>query len=239
MINLDLDNLNALELYIYQTLADYSKENPRFRINKAAELCDCSVSKISKFVKKLGFANFKQYLDFLYGLEISDSTLTNELTRIKGFIEHFDLKLIDEFIELIESYDKIIFFGYGPSLLCAQYFEYRLRTCSNKVVMAVSDEISASSIIDDTTLVIILTVTGRFNSFETVYNNAKAKNGDVVILVEEYNTQLFDQCDKIFWLSDTPQPNYLEAYEKSRTIFFIFLEEVIQKLQANNRKQNN
>jgi DNA-binding MurR/RpiR family transcriptional regulator len=101
--------------------------------------------------------------------------------------------------------------------------------------MAVSDEILVSSMIDENTLLIIMTVTGTFRTFENVYRASKAKGCDVAMLVEEYNTSLFDQCDKIFWLSKVSQPSFLKAYEKSRTIFFIFLEEVIQKIQANNR----
>jgi len=230
-----MNNLNDLEKQIYYKLMEYSKTSPKFRITQAAELCDCSVSKISKFVKKLGFSNFKQYLDFLYGEDIPIHKYSDELSRVKNFIEEFDTAMADEFLDLIESHDKIIFFGYGPSLLCAQYFEYRLRTCSNKIVMAVSDEISVTSMIDKNTLLVILTVTGTFHSFENVYHNAKENGCDVVMVVEEYNTALFDQCDKIFWLSKFSQPSYLKPYEKSRTIFFIFLEEIIQKMLENSR----
>jgi DNA-binding MurR/RpiR family transcriptional regulator len=233
MITMDLTNLNLLENQIYNELLDYSKNNPKFRITKAAELCNCSVSKISKFVKKLGFSNFKQYLDFLYGSEMPITKYSGELSRIKEFIDDFDTKLTDEFLDLITSHDRIVFFAYGPSFICAQYFEYRLRTCSNKTVMAVADEISVASIVDEKTLLVILTVTGTFHSFEKVYQDSKIKGCDVAMVVEEYNASLFDQCDKIFWLSKFPQPNYLKPYEKSRTIFFLFLEEVIQKIQAN------
>lgn len=235
MIKFDLEHLNSLERQIYETLMEYSKTNPKFRITRAAELCDCSVSKISKFVKKAGFSNFKQYIEFLYGSDIPVTESSSELIRIKRFIDEFDTTLTDEFLELIHAHDRIVFFGYGPSLLCAQYFEYRLRTCSNKMVMAVSDEISVTSMIDENTLLVILTVTGTFHSFEAVYNAAKNKGCDVAMVVEEYNTSLFDQCDKIFWLSKDLQPSYLKPYEKSRTLFFIFLEEVIQKIQADAR----
>lgn len=236
MINMNTDNLNVLEKQIYEKLLDYSKSNPKFKITQAAQICDCSISKISKFVKKLGFSNFKQYLEFLYGEDISISENSNELNRIQSFIENFDSNLITEFLKLIESHDKIIFFGYGPSLLCAKYFEYRLMTCSNKIVMTVSDEISIASMMDKNTLIVILTVTGTFNSFEKVYADAKVNGCEVAIVVEEYNTSLFEQCDKIFWLSKTPQPSYLQPYEKTRTVFFIFLEEVILKIQEENRK---
>lgn len=235
MINIDFSNLNALEKQIYDKLLVYSKANPAFRINQAAEVCDCSVSKISKFVKKLGFNNYKQYLDFLYGKEIPQTKHSSELNRIKQFIDDFDTSMIDEFIDLINSHDKIVLFGYGPSLICAQYFEYRLRTCLNKMIIAVSDEISVASMVDDTTLLVIFTVTGTFQSFENIYSASKDRGCQVAMVVEEYNTALFTQCDRIFWLSKFPQPSHLLPFEKSRTIFFIFMEEIIQRLQANNK----
>lgn len=235
MINVNLSVLNPLEQQIHAKLQDYSRQHSNIRISEAAELCDCSVSKISKFVKKLGFDNYKQYLDFLYEREVSSKENSDELTRISKFIEEFDEKKVYELIKLIESHEKIILFGYGPSLICAQYFEYRLRTITNKVIFAVADEISISSMADESSLLILLTVTGRFHTFENIYNTAKSKSCQVALVVEEYNTDLFKQCDHIFWLSEYNQPNDLLPYEKSRTVFFIFLEEVIQKLMRKNK----
>lgn len=235
MINLNLSILNPLEQQIHEKLQTFSKENTSVSITEAAAHCDCSVSKISKFVKKLGFANYKQYVDFLYGREPDSSNHSDELSRIKLFIDAFDERKVDELITLIEQHEKIILFGYGPSLICAQYFEYRLRTCTNKVVIAVDDEISIASITNESTLLLLLTVTGTFHTFEPIYKASKAKGAEVAIIVEEYNTDLFQQCDRIFLLSQYPQPNDLLPYEKSRTVFFIFLEEVIQKIQKKNK----
>ena len=56
------------------------------------------------------------------------------------------------------------------------------------------------------------------------------------MVAEEYNTDLFSQCDRIFWLSKYNQPNDLKPYEKSRTVFFIFLEEVMQRIIIKNKE---
>ena len=236
MININFDKLNPLEEEIHQKLKVYSKDQATIKITQAAEYCGCSVSKISKFVKKLGFSNYKQYLDFLYDREMMTTSHSGELNRIQMFLESFDDAKVDELLKLIEGHDKIVLFGYGPSLICAQYFEYRLRTITNKVIIAVADEISVASMTDEHTLLILLTVTGRFHTFENIYNATKEKGCEVAMVVEEYNTELFSQCDKIFWLSEHQQPNSLKPYEKSRTVFFIFLEEVIQRILA--KKQN-
>jgi len=235
MININFSALNPLEQHIHALLVEHSKLNLNIKITDAATLCQCSVSKISKFVKKLGFENYKQYLDFLYGREIMTTQSSNELVRLQHFIDDFDATKVDELIALIESHDKIVLFGYGPSLICAQYFEYRLRTCTNKIIIAVADEISVASMTNESTLLILLTVTGTFHTFENIYKDSKQKGCEVAMIVEEYNTDLFSQCDQIFWLSKYPQPSHLLVYEKSRTIFFIFLEEVIQKLMYRNK----
>lgn len=232
VIAIDLSSLNPLEKKIYEILLAHKDSYETLRITQAAELCNCSVSKISKFVKKLGFRNYKQYLNFLSGKLIEEAGQTDELKRISTFLAAFDANLVDDLYSIIESHSKIILFGYGPSFLCAQYFEYRFRNCSDKVTMAVSDEVAVNKMVDASTLLIIITETGRFHSFQDVYRNAKRKGCDVVMIAEEYNTELFDQCDHIFWLSSYPQPAHFKAYEKSRTLFFIFLEEIVQRFLA-------
>lgn len=236
MIQVNFSKLNPLEKDIHEKLQTLSKEVDTIKITQAAEHCGCSVSKISKFVKKLGFTNYKQYLDFLYGRELPEESHSTELKRISRFIDSFDDKKADALTALVENHDKIVLFGYGPSLICAQYFEYRLRTSTNKVIFAVADEISVASMTDENTLLILLTVTGTFHTFEHIYKASKEKGCEVAMVVEEYNTDLFRQCDQIFWLSEFQQPDTLQPYEKSRTVFFIFLEEVIQRLMQ--RKKN-
>lgn len=227
-MNIDENHLNPLELEIHRKLSAFAASNEVVRIGQAAELCGCSVSKISKFVQKLGFDGYKQYLLFLQGREMPREKQTNELSRVRQYIDSFDHSMVTELLGLMESHSNIILFGYGPSFLCAQYFEYRLRIFSNKMIVALSDEISVASIADENTLLIIMTVTGAFQSFQTVCAESKKKGCDVVIVAEEYNTNLFGQCDRIFWLSRFPQPSGLTPYEKTRTVFFLFFEEVIQ-----------
>lgn len=235
MINIDFNKLNPLERQIYETLLTLSKDNSNIKIAQAAESCSCSISKISKFVKKLGFSNYKQYMDFLYGKEIPQKKPSSELERIKNFIDDFDVSLVDEFIELMNSYEKIILFGYGPSFICTQYFEYKLRINTNKFVISVPDEISVETLIDDNSLLVIFSTTGKFKSFERIYKLSKESNCQVLLIAEEYNDSLLSNCDKFFWLSKISQSNDLKPHEKSRITFFIFIEEVIQHIIFNNR----
>ena len=230
MNHINFSKLNPFEQQIYDQLLACSKLHPDLKITQAAELCGCSISKISKFVKKLGFTNYKQFMDFLYGREIQQKKVSSELERIKLYINDFDSSLVDEFIDMMGSCERLLLFGYGPSLICAQYFEYRLRTTTGKLIKVVGDEISVETMADQNTMLVIFTTTGTFRSFENLYRIAKAKGCRVLIIAEEYNTSLLSDCDRIFWLCKYPQPADLKPHEKSRTVFFIFIEEIINKL---------
>lgn len=232
MINLDLSRLNPLELSVYHAIHTYAKDHPDLRIREAAEISQCSISKVSKLSKKLGFSNFKQYMDFVYGRTPEKKKSSSELDRLKQFIEDFDMNLVDDFIEILNEYEKVILFGYGPSYLMAQYFEYKLRVCTNKTVIALSDELSVRSMVDNKTLLVVLTTTGSFKSFQSIFELSKSKGGEVLVVAEEYNPSLINTCDKMFWLSRFPQSSDLLPHEKSRTVFMIFIEEVIQRIRS-------
>jgi len=230
MINIDINNLNPLEKEIYNTLNEKVLTVPNIRITQAAEFCACSISKISKVVKKLGFKNYKQFMSFLYGETTNDKYESDELVRLKHFIDDFDPKIVDDFIEMINQHERIILFGYGPSYIAATYFEYKLHTITNKYSIAMQDVLSVKNMADNKSLLVIFTTTGTFKSFEDIYRSAKEKGCTVLVVSEEYNPSLVNSCDNLFWLSKYNQSNELMPHEKTRTIFFIFIEEVIQKL---------
>ena len=231
MIAIDFTTLNPLERQIHASLSRHCASRGAIRITQAAEICGCSVSKISKFSRKLGFSNYKQYLAFLLGTDVSNAAAPDELARLQRFLDTFDSDMVEELAALIAASDKLVLIGYGPSFLCAQYFEYRLRTCAGMNALAVQDELSASTMIDANTLLLMLTVTGSFRSFDKVYRDAKARGGDAALILEEYHPSLIAKYDRVFCLAPDAQPNDLRPHEKSRTAFFIFLEEVMQRLR--------
>ncbi len=231
MIQIDFSKLNPLEKEIHKNLSDSVKHHPSITIGKAAEICGCSMSKISKFVKKLGFRSYKQYMQFLYEKDISASRTSTELERLHRFIEDFDPAIVKTFTDEIENHPKILFFGHGPSYLTAEYFEYKLRLSTGKYVNALSEELMAENLLDSNTLLVILTTTGAFRSFSDLYQSAKDQGAKVLILSEEYNKSLLDSCDQLIWLSKHPQPKELKPHEKSRTVFYIFIEEVVAYLR--------
>ncbi|MDR3161103.1 MAG: SIS domain-containing protein [Spirochaetaceae bacterium] len=202
-------------------------------ITRAARLCGCSPSKISKFVKKLGFPNYKTYITFLCGKDPPARPASGEFDRIRHFLDRFDRSLVEQFADFVKLYNKIILFGYGPSFICAQYFAYKLNIVANKYIIAVPDEISVRSLLDENSMLVIFSATGNFRSFSDLYTTAKSKGSECLMILEEYNPSLIKEFDKIFVLTDTRQDDALNPYEKSRIVFFIFIEEVIMYIIKN------
>lgn len=221
------DHMNSLDIEIHNRLTEEVKKNESLTIVEAAKLCNCSPSKISKFVKKIGFQNYKQYRDFISRKKPITKTYSNEFERIHHFLDTFDLTLIDRFIQEISHYKKVALMGYGPSKYCAQYFQFKLQLFSTQTIIVLDDELTASSIIDKDTILIIFSATGAYNSFRNFQNLAKEKNAGFLMLVEEYNTAVIPEYGEIIFLTDTFQTLSPVPYEKSRIIFFIFIEEVI------------
>jgi DNA-binding MurR/RpiR family transcriptional regulator len=163
---------------------------------EAATVCGCSVSQVSKAIKRAGFGGYKQYMRYLYDGELPEQTQLRELERLKQIIDGFDPSLVNDFVELIGSHAKIIFFGYGPSHICAQYVEYKLRFCTDAFVTTPPDEASVRNMVDDGSLLVILTTTGQYRSFHDVCLFARSRGTDVVVVTEEFNSRLMAECDR-------------------------------------------
>ena len=241
MLNIDAGRLNNLELAIHNAITEKAKTDKPLRITEAAKICGVSPSKISKFVNKLGFKNYKSYLDFLCGKEHIQKKEPEELRRLKESLENFDMDVANNFFDLLNRYDRVILFGYGPSLFCAQYFEYKLKIITQKFIMAVNEETTVKTLLNKETLLVVFSTTGRFRSFSEICAYAREKKSGCVLIAEEYNTKLLNDHNNVIFLTKSFQKDSLAPYEKSRALFFIFIEVVLQQLidlRSNERKDH-
>lgn len=88
MLEINMSNrTNAPDAEIHDCLSEEFKKNEALTIVEAADLCHCSPSKISKFVKKLGFQNYKQYRDFICRKTPVARTYSDEFDRIRHFLD--------------------------------------------------------------------------------------------------------------------------------------------------------
>jgi DNA-binding MurR/RpiR family transcriptional regulator len=237
-INININKLNSLELSVHTKLSEVIKERDDLKILDAAEYCEVSPSKVSKLVRKLGFESFKQYKQYFGGQPMIQEIkhVSSELERLKDFIENFDPTLVDEFLALYQKYNRIVLFGLGPSFICVEYFAYKLSLISGKNILVSQGEDYAQHLADEETLLVVFSVTGKFISFESLFNSVKSKGAEVLLILEEFDNSSNIKADHIFYLTKSTQNDKLLPYEKTRTVFYIFIEEIIARLMV---KQEN
>lgn len=151
MIKVATDKLTKLEEELHDKLSKAVSVNDKIKIIEAAEIGEVSPSKVSKLVRKLGFDNFKQYKLYFSGQEMTSKKQkkSNEIERLKLFLETFDTGIIHDFISIFQKYDKIVLFGLGPSFISAEYFAYKLATVSDKNVTVTQSEDFAERLADE------------------------------------------------------------------------------------------
>ncbi|OME96737.1 MULTISPECIES: MurR/RpiR family transcriptional regulator [Paenibacillus] len=234
MLNININKLSPLELSVHNKITEILKQNNNLKILEAAHLGNVSPSQISKFVRKLGFENFKQYKQHFGGQQIVPTSIkkSTELERLLKIIENFNPVLIDNFLKIYNKYNKIVLYGLGPSFICAEYFSYKLALVSEKSIYVSQSETYTKNLVDKETLLIVFSVTGKFASFNDLFNSVKPCGTEIMLILEEYDNSLALDIDNIFYLTKYTQSNSLLAFEKTRTVFFIFIEEVISRLMA-------
>ncbi len=236
-MTLHFDKLNSLEVDMHKILEHAINENPELKAAEAAALCQVSASKISKFVNKLGFNNYRQYRNYINLGELSPiKQQISELDRLSNYIKRFDQKKVRTLTKLINKHERIVLYGFGPSLIAAEYFAYRLRINTNLDVISTSDDFIVTSNFKKNTLLLIYTATGTFRSFEKIIEICIVHNIEYLIICEEQNNISYFENKKILYLTDDIQEKHHYAYDKTRTIWFIFIEEVISELQKNKKK---
>ena len=235
-MNVTESNLNQTEQTIHQKLTTLLKENVKLKIREAANICEVSPSKISKYVKKLGFDSFKQYrLHFSGQVPLPEKSIqSDEMTRLHYFLENFDRLVINQFLDYFSSHKKIILYGLGPTFICLEYFAYKINFMTDKKIFVTQEENATERLADADTLLIIFSVTGTFSKFDSIYDSVNGQGGSVLLILEEYNTNIYDKIDNILYLTKSVQNQDLLPYEKTRTIFFIFIEEIITQLMSQN-----
>lgn len=233
MLTLRTDHLTKLEKATHSLLMESVMQNNTVTIVEAASLCEVSPSKISKLVRKLGFNNFKQYKRYFSGQETPKiiPEKSTEIARLIQFLENYNPSLTEDFLSVFTKFDKVILFGLGPSYISAEYFAYKLTTVTDKNVFVTHHEDYAERLADNNTLLIVFSVTGTFTSFEPLFENIKNKGAQIMLVLEENINTRDSKADYIITLSPSSQSSELLAFEKTRTVFFIFIEEIIAELK--------
>ncbi|WP_046209551.1 MurR/RpiR family transcriptional regulator [Vibrio sp. ECSMB14105] len=230
--------LNNLEKKILREITPILEKESNISISKASEQLNISPSKLSKFVRRMGFENFKEFKR-LHNKNIDienseDSAIKNShLSSIQIFLDSFDRDLVDSFSIEMEKYQNIVLYGAGPSFACAVYFSDRIQMTTHKRSTAVSDMNMLQHYCNQDTLLITLSTSGLYDSYTNLIN---VNAGEKLFLFEDLITLPELANYKVFYLTRGSKNNKVTQYKRPRTLFFIFLEEVINKLIQNVEK---
>ncbi|ADO84655.1 MurR/RpiR family transcriptional regulator [Ilyobacter polytropus] len=238
MIGISHTKLNNLEKCIIETINNSDKITSKLKIYEVAEIAKVSPSKISKLSKKLGFENYKQFIKYLSKESpLPQKKETNlEEKRIIDFLQNFNIKIIDDLIKTIEKYQNIILVGYGPSLLAAEYFAYKLKLAVKKNIITTSEEMVIEKLYNEDTILILFSVSGKFKKTSELLNKISNKGGYIIQILDEYNTNIeMEKFSQVIYLTKSFQDENLLHYEKSRSIFFIFFEKFLHRLRENDK----
>ncbi len=229
--NINFKILNELEQTIHKQLSAALLDDNLLSITNAAKLCDVSPSKISKFCKKLGFENYKQYKIYITtGKLIPFNNKSEELQRLEKYIKTFNPNTSTKLAKLIHKSNRIILCGMGPSLIAVEYFAYRLRIVTCCDVMTSNEDFFMKNHMTNNSLLIIFTATGLFQSYANIVNYCESNNFKYIIICEE-NNHIDEYANKnLLYLTNSTQVNKKLPYEKTRTIWFIYIEEVLTSL---------
>lgn len=180
--------------------------SPVKNIEELAFEIGVSTASITRFCKKIGLNNFKEFL-FIYQQQLDQNTpqetikpnhLHNDYMDIlKQFDKHFDKQALKKVSDLIHQHSVIHIFGSGFSALAGADFKFRF-TRLGKFVEIVQDNDSMrmlSSILNPDALVILISLKGKNTCMINCANNLREKGISIICITANEKSKLLKIAD--------------------------------------------
>ncbi len=187
-------------------IADYFLNyKPVKNIEDLADSIGVSTASITRFCKKIGLNNFKEFL-FLYQQQldqkqpqyVAPSSLHHDYVDIlKAFDKRLSAENVEKFSNAIHEHDIIHVFGSGYSALAAADLKFRF-TRLGKFVEVVQDSDSmqmVSSILTPNAFVILLTLKGQNDRMIRYTKEMKARGIKVFCITANEKSKLLPIVD--------------------------------------------
>ncbi|MGF1793050.1 MurR/RpiR family transcriptional regulator [Photobacterium profundum] len=171
----------------------------------AAEI-GVSTASITRFCKKIGLNNFKEFL-FIYQQQLNEEQPKQSVEPcslhhayidvLKQFDKRLDKEQIVRFSQEIHQHDVIHVFGSGYSALAGADFKFRF-TRLGKYVEVVQDSDSmqmVSSILKPGALVILLTLKGKNGRMYSYAQQMKTKGVTILCITANEKSKLLSVAD--------------------------------------------
>lgn len=215
---LNTSNSDSSDYRIANYLIENIYEMQHFGIQDVADACFVSKSSVSRFCRRIGYADF---------LSMSQSIKYVQMRTYKRFDEYFDLsagKMVDAYLDqmsqciqkvrayastkilselagLLLRYDKVGIFGQMQSYSVAMNFQFELASLGKHVTSCVMMSQQEDFILesDKEAMVIIISSGGRYFQDFSRYFDYQSKNRPYLILIT--NNQRLKKCvpyDKVY-----------------------------------------
>nr|WP_294494248.1 MurR/RpiR family transcriptional regulator [uncultured Mediterraneibacter sp.] len=186
LINLrNTSGRDSTDAYIAEVLLENINEIDQMSIEKVAELCSISKSKLSKFVKKIGFDDYKEFRDLVknekyrsgyYGYEDKlpmgrymaregwDSYIQILRRDLDCLTDRMDMNMVRTLAAAIHKHTEVAAFGSVYSQTVAIDFMYRMAE-EGKIIRTYTYDLAQEDYMknmDEDTLVIIFSNSGQY-----------------------------------------------------------------------------
>ena len=188
----------SIEHHIARVMLEHIHQLNNISIGTMADLCSVSKSTISKFVKQLGFEDYKEFKAEAYSrgkreVYIKDLNTINITDYIlqKGTEEYLDVlfadirylffktdsKKIEQLVTLIHDYEEVAAFGEGYSETAALNFQHKMSFYQKFIYTTTNDrkQVAYISRAKENTLLLIFSNSGRYISEYTHLTDAPSK----------------------------------------------------------------
>lgn len=222
-------------------------------ITKIANICYTSPAAISRFCRKLGYANLSEFREDalnnknIYGLHnmqtkevhlrIPREDILNNMSieinkEIASIKESLDLTIVDLVIELILSTPNVYVFGTLFSQLMAQELQRKLIMVGKLICHAidVQEQEKLAESLTDGSLAILISPTGQFTLYhERLWKKIKDSNATVVIItegptLESINIEYKDRANYVIYLPEKKEPNiYIDSHRYALTYLIEYI----------------
>lgn len=199
------------------TIADFFIHNNKkqdFSAESVSSKLFVSKASLSRFAQKCGF---KGYREFVYRYEQTFNEEIQNVGKLKKNVLSTYQKLLDKsytltdeaqlkrISEMLLKYKKVYVYGIGSSGIVAMEFKIRFMRLGLNVESVVDAHIMQmnSVLIDEDTLVIGFTVSGKTKIVLNSLKEAKLRKAKTIIITSNNDFSLHDFCDEIVLIAVT------------------------------------
>lgn len=190
------------------------KRLPSISLEKAAEICDVSISTLNRFCKNMGFGSFSglkelskipdlsRYED--ENLDVDNHLIFKQVAIFKALedVNHMDEEIFKTTVRLLYNANNVVFVGYGKFQNSALKLQTDLMEYDkfSLVKIDLNGQISELKYLNEDDLVIIVSLGGtifKYKNIVSALNNCKAEK---ILITEMENHEIMKICKQVIRL---------------------------------------